>query len=160
MEERSDTREGWHAFGVRKSARAAGFTRWLSRRARLCTAAGSHPIDANARRFTQPNPELRHMMLNVADGHDLMLCFRHSVPREPTLAIEDVERVHAFNHLLADAPIFQHLRLGVRLTGLRRSVRQFAQVLNFRGRRYVVQILNPSLVMFPRAKSRHMRLEV
>jgi hypothetical protein len=66
------------------------------------------------------------MMLNVADGHDLMLGLGQSVPREPTFSIQKVERINAFNHLLADIPVFQDLRLGVRLTGLRRSVRQFA----------------------------------
>lgn len=41
--------------------------------ARLCTAAGSDPLDADVRRSTQAICKLRRMMLNVADADDLML---------------------------------------------------------------------------------------
>lgn len=123
--------------------------------------AGAHPVDSAVRRCAHTLRELRRMMLNVADGRHLMFDPGHLLPTKSAFRIKQVERVHGIvNHLIANAPVCQHLLLRIWLASLRWPVWQFQLRLNVRWPRYVVHVLNPRLVMFPGAKGSCVRLDV
>ena len=48
-------------------------------------------------------------MLDVPDVEDLVFKLRHVVPRKPALGGGEIQRVDAaIDHVIADAPVFEH----------------------------------------------------
>ena len=56
--------------------------------------SAADPPDADVRRGTETIRELRAVMLDVTDVHQLMLQLRHAVPTETALRAVEIERVH------------------------------------------------------------------
>jgi hypothetical protein len=54
-------------------------------------------------------------MLYMPEIHELVLQFRHTVPRKSTLGTFQIELVNSIvDHPIAESPIFQHLPFRVR----------------------------------------------
>jgi len=74
------------------------------------------PPDADVRRGTQAIRELRAVMLDVTEVHQLMLQLRHAVPTETALRAVEIERVHRIiDEAIAEGPVLEHLRLRIRV---------------------------------------------
>src|SRR4026208_830418 len=72
------------------------------------------PPYADVRRGTQAIRELRAVMLDVTDVHQLMLQLRHAVPTETTLRAVEIERVHRIiDDAIAERPVLENLRLRI-----------------------------------------------
>ena len=94
-------------------------------------------------------------MLDVAQVHQLMFQLRHLVARESTLRILKIELVNrSVDHLIAELPVFEHLRLRVGLW----DQRQRAVWVGRTGD--AILILHLALLMYPGAKRLFTRLEI
>jgi len=72
------------------------------------------PPDPNVSCRSEAIRQLCGVMLNVANVHQLMLEFRHRIPRETAVRTLEIQRVdRAIDHRVADTPVFEHLRLRV-----------------------------------------------
>src|SRR5262245_11850105 len=61
--------------------------------------------------------QLRSVMLDVADINELVLQLGHLIPTEATLGAIEIQRIHrVVDHPIAELPIFEHLRLRIRVT--------------------------------------------
>jgi hypothetical protein len=69
------------------------------------------------------------MMLKMPQTDELMLYLGNFVPKESTLRVGDAERIDSrIDRVVADLPIGEHLLLCVWLSGLRRTMRQLADL--------------------------------
>src|ERR1051325_722836 len=76
--------------------------------------SAADPRDADVRRRTQTIRELRTVMLNVTDVHQLMLQLRHAVPTETAIRAVEIERVDGIiDDAVAEGPVLEHLRLRI-----------------------------------------------
>jgi hypothetical protein len=76
--------------------------------------SAADPPDANVRRGTETIRELRAVMLDVTDVHELMLQLRHAIPTETALRAVEIERVHRLiDDAIAEGPVLEHLRLRI-----------------------------------------------
>ena len=99
------------------------------------------------------------MMLKVPKTDELMFHLRNLVPKESTVRIGDVERIHStINRAIANVPIGQHFFLCVWFSGLWRTMRQFANARTVRRALLVIHELNSSLVTFPWTEGIRVRL--
>src|SRR5262249_39880792 len=61
--------------------------------------------------------QLRSVMLDVADINELVLQLGHLIPTEATLGAIEIQRIHrVVDHPIAELPIFEHVRLRIRVT--------------------------------------------
>jgi len=76
--------------------------------------AAADPRDADVRRGTETIRELRAVMLDVTEVHELMLQLRHAVPTETAFCAVEIERVHRIiDDEIAEGPVLEHLRLRI-----------------------------------------------
>ena len=78
--------------------------------------AAADPPDPDVRRGTETICELRAVMLDVTEVHQLMLQLRHAIPAETALPVIEIERVHRIvDDAIAEGPVLEHLRLRIRI---------------------------------------------
>src|SRR4026207_1528637 len=76
--------------------------------------SAADPPNADVCRGTQTIRELRAVMLDVTDVHQLMLQLRHAVPTETALRAVEIERVHRIiDDAIAERPVLENLRLRI-----------------------------------------------
>ena len=76
--------------------------------------SAADPLDADVRRGTETIRELRAVVLDVADVHQLMLQLRHVVPTETAFGAVEIKRVYRIiDDAIAEGPVLEHLRLRI-----------------------------------------------